>query len=141
MAGSKHQNWLFIVDGKQRIFRKLNDGFDVLEYERYTYTEEHTEAVCNLIRDNLTENLLGADFIKKYPKTHKRWNDPYFGYCVPATFALLYLMDTDKLEPITSKDKEGIDHWWLRDKDHPNKIYDITHEQYADKTVLKQHPL
>ena len=40
---------------------------------------------------------------------------PYFGHCVPVTFSLLYLMDTDELQPVRVEDASGEGHWWLRD--------------------------
>jgi len=137
MAKSKHRNWMIKVEGKQRIFSPSGNAYDVLEYEKYSYTEGHIEAVCNLIRDNLTEELLTPSFKQDYPDEHKRWNNHLFGYCVPATFSLLYLMDTDNLEAFTSKDNEGVEHWWIQDT-NSSKIYDITHEQYTDKSVLKE---
>ena len=41
MSKSKHHNWMVKVGDNQRIFRPITDGYDVLEFERYSYTEGH----------------------------------------------------------------------------------------------------
>ena len=93
-----------IVDGKQRIFRNKGDRYDVLEFERYSYTAVQTDKVSKLIRANLTDDLISDDIREKYPEDHPRWKYTFFEHCVPATFDLLYLMDTGTLEPIRAED-------------------------------------
>jgi hypothetical protein len=82
-----------------------------------------------LIRSNLTDDLISEDIRDKYPEDHFRWKSPLFGQCVPATFVLLYLMDTGTLEPIKGEDATGDGHWWLRDILTREK-YDLTLDQF-----------
>ena len=126
-----------IVDGKQRIFRNKGDRYDVLEFERYSYTAVQTDKVSKLIRANLTDDLISDDIREKYPEDHPRWKYPFFGHCVPATFVLLYLMDTGTLEPIRGEDASGEGHWWLRDI-LTREIYDLTLDQFATYEELEQ---
>ena len=99
----------------------------------------------SFFQNNLTENLLTPDFIEDYPPSHPLWNRPYVGYCVPATFALLYLMDTDQLQPMQGDvfiddymvDGEGTWHWWLEDK-KTKKKHDITHQQFTTEQELQE---
>ena len=136
MVASKHRNYLTIVDGKQRIFRPVGDHYDVLEFQRYEYTAEETEKVSKLIRDELTEDLISKDIKEKYPPDHPRWKYPFFGYCVPATFTMLYLMNTAVLEPMRGEDSGGEGHWWLRDKLTREK-YDLTSDQFSTPGELE----
>jgi len=137
MTKSKHNKWLIEFGSKHRLFRKRGEKYDVLEFERYSYTEGHMNAVCDLIQNNLTEDLLSNKITKVYPPSHKRWNNSFFGYCVPATFALLYLMDTDDLEPVRGEDASGEGHWWLKDV-HSKQKYDPTCEQFPTHKELEE---
>jgi len=107
----------------------VGEEYDVLEYTRYDYTPMLTDKVSKLIRENLTDELISPDFRKKYPADHNRWKYPYFGLCVPATFVLLYLMDTNVLEPMSGTDSIGGTHYWLRDILTKEK-YDLTLDQF-----------
>jgi hypothetical protein len=118
-----------IVDGKQRIFRKKGDQYDVLEFELYPYTPNQMDKVSKLIRLNLTDDLISKDTKEKYPHDHIRWKYPFFGQCITATFVLLYLMDTGNLEPMRGEDASGEGHWWLRDKLTREK-YNLTLDQF-----------
>jgi hypothetical protein len=124
-----------IVDGNHRIFRKSNNlkglagKYDVLEFKRYPHTPGQLDKVSKLIRLNLTDDLLSKEIKKKYPDNHLRWKSPFFGHCVPATFVLLYLMDTETLEPMRGEDSEGEGHWWLRDNLSQER-YDLTFDQF-----------
>ena len=135
MAKSQHNKWMTIVDGSHRIFRKSNNlkglagKYDVLEFERYPYTPDRLDKTSKLIRSNLTEDLLSKEIKKKYPDYHPRWKYPLFGFCVPATFVLLYLMDTETLEPMRGEDSVGEGHWWLRDNLSQER-YDLTFDQF-----------
>ena len=136
MAKSRHTQWMTIIDGNHRIFRKSNNlrglagKYDVLEFERYPYTSDQIDKVSKLIRSNLTNDLLSKEIREKYPDFHPRWKQPFFGFCVPATFVLLYLMDTEALEPMRGEDTEGEGHWWLRDNLSQER-YDLTFDQFA----------
>ena len=136
MVGSKHRDYLTTVDGKQRIFRPVEKYYDVLEFQRYNYTENEIEKVSNLIRDELTGDLISKDIKDKYPPDHPRWKYPFFGYCVPATFVMLYLMNTAVLEPMRGEDSGGEGHWWLRDKLTREK-YDLTSDQFSTPGELE----
>ena len=136
MTKSKHNKWFIEFGSKHRFFRKRGEKYDVLEFERYSYTEGHMNAVCDLIQNNLTEDLLSNKITKVYPPSHKRWNNSFFGYCVPATFALLYLMDTDDLEPVRGEDASGEGHWWLQDV-HSKQKYDPTCDQFPTQKELE----
>ena len=140
MTKSRHSKWMTTVDGNHRIFRKSNNlrglagKYDVLEFERHPYTPDQIDKVSKLIRSNLTDDLLSKEIKKKYPNYHPRWEQPFFGFCVPATFVLLYLMDTETLEPMRGEDKEGEGHWWLRDKLSLEK-YDLTFDQFSTRAA------
>ena len=129
MPRSRHTDWMAIVEGKQRIFRRMDELYDVLEFERYPYTLIQTDKVSKLIRSKLTDDLISNDIREKYPQDHPRWKYPFFGHCVPATFVLLYLMDTGTLEPMRGEDSSGEGHWWLRDI-LTKEIYDLTLDQF-----------
>ena len=136
MTKSRHSKWMAIVKGNHRIFRKSNNlkglagQYDVLEFERYPYTPDQLDKISKLIRSNLTDDLLSQEIKKKYPDGHPRWKYPFFGHCVPATFVLLYLMDTEILEPMRGEDLDGEGHWWLRDNLSQER-YDLTFDQFA----------
>lgn len=92
-----------------------------LEFEPYRYSEHNMTLVMGLIKRNLTPDLLSTHF-REENKTN-----PTYGHCYHSTQALFYLMDTDKLQPMSGKDYRGEIHWWLQDGE---KIYDLTAEQY-----------
>jgi len=98
-----------------------------LTFEPYPYSK--IDEVIGLIQDNLTPDLLKGRKSLMYPITN-RW----YGHCYHATQALYYLMDTDKLVPMSGEDYRGEKHWWLQDGE---KIYDATAQQYY---VDKQQP-
>ena len=129
MVKSRHQNWIRKIDGKHRIFRQLGKKYEVMEYTRYDYTPMLTDKVSKMIRENLTDELISSKFRKKYPADHNRWKYPYFGLCVPSTFVLLYLMDTNVLEPMRGTDAIGGTHFWLIDILTEEK-YDLTLDQF-----------
>jgi len=137
MTASKHNKWLIEFGSKHRLFRKSGKKYDVIEFERYSYTEGHMDAVGNLIKENLTDDLLSKNITDKYPPNDARWNYPYFGHCVPATFSLLYLMNTDELEPVRGEDASGEGHWWIRDTNSKQK-YDLTYEQFPTHRALEE---
>lgn len=136
MSKSLHNNWLLSIDQKYRIFRRVGERYDVLEYTRYDYSPIITDKVSKLIREHLTDELISSSFREKYPADHDRWKYPYFGLCVPATFVLLYLMDTNVLEPMTAKDATGEPHYWLRDI-LTRERYDLTLDQFASYNELE----
>ena len=137
MSKSQHGKWMITIDGKQCIFRKIGEQYDVLEIEKYPYTPIQVDKASTLIRANLTDDLISDDIKQKYPKDNSRWKYPFFGHCVTATFTLLYLMDTNSLEPMRGEDASGEGHWWLKDI-LTNEVYDLTLDQFPTNGELVQ---
>ena len=79
-----------------------------LSFEPYKYSENNLCLVMGLIRKNLTPDLLTP----RYRKDNE--TNPTYGHCYHSTQALFYLMDTDKLIPMSAKDYRGEKHWWLQ---------------------------
>ena len=101
-----------------------------LVFEPYVLSEVNMCLVTGLIQKNLTPDLLKRKKLKFRDETNK-----YYGHCYHATQALYYLMDTDKLIPMSGIDYRDEKHWWL---EYNNNIYDCTAEQYL--TVGKLPP-
>ena len=101
-----------------------------LSFEPYNYSENNMVLVMGLIRKNLTPDLLTPKY------RSENLTNPTFGHCYHASQALFYLMDTDKLVPMSAIDYRGDHHWWLQDD---SKIYDITSDQYYTVGKLPPH--
>ena len=99
-----------------------------LTFEAYTFNELNMCLVMGLIQKNLTPDLL-----KHKRLMYKGDSNKYYGHCYHSSQALYYLMDTDKLVPMSGEDYRGEKHWWLQ---HGDKIYDCTAEQYYQKGKL-----
>ena len=132
---SKHHQYIIENDEGHSIFRPKGNRFEVLSFQRLEYTSENVSFLSEQIRTNLTDDLISNDVRKKYPFGHPRWNRPLFGYCVPATFAFLYFMNTTILSPVRGEDIEGEGHWWLIDKDNGD-IIDLTKDQYGTDELV-----
>ena len=98
------------------------------------YTTLSIEKIGDLIKGNLNFSLITSNIKRKYPSGHPRWKRELFGYCVPASFALLFFMDTDRLHPFTGSDPDGENHWWLEDV-NTNHRFDLTSAQYSKKEL------
>ena len=101
-----------------------------LSFDAYPYSE--IDLVIGLIQDNLTPDLLKGRKSLMYPSdvlTNK-----YYGHCYHSSQALYYLIEYDKLTPMSGEDYRGEKNWWLQDCE---KIYDCTAKQYLDKG---EHP-
>ena len=101
-----------------------------LSFDPYSYSE--IDLVIGLIQDNLTPDLLKGRKSLMYPSdvlTNK-----YYGHCYHSSQALYYLIEYDKLTPMSGEDYRGEKHWWVQDG---QKIYDCTAKQYLDKG---EHP-
>ena len=107
----------------ERPRRKNKKIFELrkLSFEPYKYTEDNMNLVMELIRNNLTPDLLTPKY------RPENVSNPMYGHCYHSTQALYYLMDTDLLIPMSGIDYRDDYHWWLQDGD---KIYDVTAEQY-----------
>jgi len=118
--------WRLIGTAMRTIERHRYKGDTIIQtrsltFEPYRYCEKNMSLVMGLIRRNLTPDLLSTHF-----RVENQTN-PTYGHCYHSTQALFYLMDTDKLQPMSGKDYRDEIHWWLQDGE---KIYDLTAEQY-----------
>ena len=86
-----------------------------------------------LIQNNLTPDLLGGRKKLLYP--NDILTNKMYGHCYHASQALFYLIDTDKLVPMSGEDYREEKHWWLQDGEN---VYDVTAEQYF--SVGKEPP-
>ena len=80
-----------------------------ITFEPYRYSENNMCLVMGLIRRQLTPDLLTPKY------REENIQNPTYGHCYHSTQALFYLMDTDKLVPMSGKDYRGDYHWWLQD--------------------------
>jgi hypothetical protein len=134
---SKHVNYIRIIDDRCLLLRPIDDNatkYDILNYQRYEYNSAVVNELISSIQDKFHSDLLSNDITNKYPNDHPRWNRKYFGFCVPATFALLFLIDTKNLHPYQGHDQEKEYHWWLQDTTTGDRI-DATAQQYSDKEL------
>ena len=134
---SKHDSYIRIIDDRCLLMRPIDDNatkYDILDYQRYEYNQVIVNELISSIQDKLHSDLLSNKIKEKYPPNHPRWNRKYFGFCVPATFALLFLIDTKNLHPISGHDAEGENHWWLQDMTTGDRI-DATAQQYSNKEL------
>ena len=104
-----------------------------LTFEAYNFSELNMCLVMGLIQKNITPDLLKGRKKLMYPDDVKTVK--YYGHCYHASQALYYLIETDKLVPMSGEDYRGEKHWWLQCGDN---IYDCTAEQYY--TIGKQPP-
>ena len=102
----------------------------ILTFEPYPYDE--INMVIKKIQDSLSPDLLKGRKKLMYPSD--LLTNKFYGHCYHSSQALYYLIETDKLVPMSGEDYRGEKHWWLQDG---NKIYDATVNQYLDK---KQKP-
>ena len=100
-------------------------GTRIVIFEPYSYSD--INLVMSLLKLKLTPDLLSR---KKLMYPQDKLTNKYYGHCYHSTQALYYLMDTDKLVPMSGKDYRSEVHWWLADEE---KIYDATANQYLDK--------
>ena len=100
-------------------------GTRIVIFEPYSYSD--INLVMSLLKLKLTPDLLSR---KKLMYRQDTLTNKYYGHCYHSSQALYYLMDTDKLVPMSGKDYRSEVHWWLADEE---KIYDATANQYLDK--------
>ena len=134
---SKHENFIRIIDDRCILLRPIDQNatkYDILNYQRYEYTPAQVTKLISSIQDNLHKEFISEDINKKYPNDHPRWNRKYFGFCVPATFALLFLIDTNNLHPYRGYDQEKEYHWWIQDMTTGDR-FDATAQQYSNKEL------
>ena len=128
---SNHERYLVKDGDKFRLFRPKGRQYEVLRYSRYDYSNETMTHLCARIAGHLTMDLISWQVRRLYPEDHPKWRRELFGYCVPATFALLYFIDSDRLVPFRGHDDTGEGHWWLADRDTGER-FDITGCQYTN---------
>jgi len=99
-----------------------------LRFVPFSYEPEVVNSVVKTIAEQLTPDLL----TKKYREENV--TNPMYGHCYHSSQALFYLMDTDKLVPMSGIDYRNDTHWWLQDGE---TIHDATADQYYS---VKQVP-
>ena len=92
-----------------------------LTFNPYVYSEYSMCLVMGLIKHQLTPDLLTPKYREENQKNFT------YGHCYHSTQALFYLMNTDKLVPMSGKDYRDEYHWWLQDGE---RVYDVTGDQY-----------
>ena len=103
----------------------------ILTYEPFSYDE--IEDVIQKIQENLSGDLLKGKRLKYATDVQKY---KYYGHCYHSSQALFFLIDTDKLVPMSAIDWRDEKHWWLQDD---TKIYDVTEEQYYCRSKVPPH--
>ena len=123
----------------KKVERSNYEGNNVIQtrtltFEPYPYNE--IELVIEKIKDNLSPDLLKKRKSLMYPSD--LLTNKFYGHCYHSTQALYYLMDTDRLVPMSGKDYRGENHWWLQDG---NLIYDVTEKQYYMNSQKPPHSM
>jgi hypothetical protein len=98
-----------------------------LTFKPYTYSENNMCLVMGLIKRYLTPDLLTPKY------RAENLTNPTYGHCYHSIQALYYLMNTDRLVPMSGKDYRDDYHWWLQDEE---KVYDPTADQYYSVAKL-----
>ena len=86
------------------------------------YNEQNLQTVCEIIKRNLTPDLLPKKWITRNE------SNPAFGHCHNASGCLYKIFGSKQLSLYRGFDGE-IYHWWVQDKS--GKIIDLTLEQYT----------
>ena len=107
-----------------------------LTFEPFEYTENNMCLVMGLIKQNLSPDLLRGRKSLMYPDDIQ--TNKYYGHCYHSSQALYYLMNTDKLQPMSAEDYRGEKHWWLQSDE---KIYDPTADQYYSVGKLSPYEI
>ena len=100
----------------------------ILTFNPYNYDE--IDSVIEKIQSNLSGDLLKGKRLK-YADDVKLYQ--YYGHCYHSSQALYFMMDTDKLTPMSAIDWRDEKHWWLQDG---NIIYDVTEDQYYSRSKV-----
>ena len=103
----------------------------ILTFNPYNYDE--IDSVIEKIQNNLSGDLLKGKRLK-YADDVKLYQ--YYGHCYHSSQALYFMMDTDKLTPMSAIDWRDEKHWWLQDG---NTIYDVTEDQYYSRSKVPPH--
>lgn len=131
---SRHEAYVTRVGAFHHIFRPKGARFEVLKYRRLEYSQAKVTFLCDAIKRSLSMDLISRQVRQACSDDHPAWRRPLFGHCVPASFALLYFLDTDTLVPFRGVDPSGEGHWWLADR-HSGRRFDITSCQYTDSEL------
>ena len=102
-----------------------------LIFEPYSYSD--INLVMSLLKLKLTPDLLSH---KKLMYSQDKLTNKYYGHCYHSSQALYFMMDTDKLTPMSAIDWRDEKHWWLQDG---NTIYDVTEDQYYSRSKVPPH--
>ena len=103
----------------------------IITFNPYNYDE--IDSVIEKIQSNLSGDLLKGKRLK-YADDVKLYQ--YYGHCYHSSQALYFMMDTDKLTPMSAIDWRDEKHWWLQDG---NTIYDVTEDQYYSRSKVPPH--
>ena len=90
--------------------------------EHMEFNEENLKKVCELIKQNLTPDLLPKSWITRNEK------NPTFGHCHNSAGCLYKIFGSKAVNMYRGFDGE-IYHWWVQDKQ--GTIIDLTSEQYT----------
>ena len=99
----------------------------------FPYNYNEIDSVIEKIKSNLSGDLLKGKRLK-YADDVKLYQ--YYGHCYHSSQALYFMMDTDKLTPMSAIDWRDEKHWWLQDG---NTIYDVTEDQYYSRSKVPPH--
>lgn len=136
----KHNDYILKTQKGHRLVRpcgyKVDLTYDLLDYDRYEKTPQNIARCIQEIEQNLSQKFVSADFKKKYPSFDE--SHRFRGLCVLATMVLLYLIDSEDLNPMSALDDDGMRHWWVWDF-ITDEVYDITGGQYKKKVLRMIH--
>ena len=136
LFGNQLINKIPILNMKE-VIRNSYDGDKIVKQRILTfkpYSYDEIDVVIQKIQDNLSPDLLKSRKKLMYPSD--LLTNKFYGHCYHSTQALYYLIDTDRLVPMSGEDYRGEKHWWLQDG---NNIYDVTVDQYYIKSKVPPH--
>jgi len=96
--------------------------------EKMKYNKTNLKLVSELIRQNLTPDLLPKKWVGRNA------TNPTFGHCHTSSACLQKIFGTKELKLFRALDDEGIWHWWCVDKE--GEVIDLTAEQYTSQGRL-----
>jgi hypothetical protein len=87
------------------------------------YNEENLKKVSEIIKRNLTPDLLPKKWVERNA------SNPTFGHCHNSAGCLQKVFGSKNIKMYRALDNEGIYHWWA--VDITGKLIDLTAEQYT----------
>lgn len=95
------------------------------------YNEENLKLVSDLIKKNLTPDLLPKSWVQRNARNRD------FGHCHNASGCLYKIFGPQNVRLHRALDDEGIYHWWIIDKN--GKLIDLTEGQYTEEGRTAPH--